>query len=400
MPAEGACTVTDDIPAERVTTTDVVVVGGGAIGMAIAWRLGRSGHDVVVVDPDPGQGATWAAGGMLAPVSEADFGEEDLLALNLAALRRWPSFVAELDDDGQHDVGLRHEGTLNIAFDHDDRLALDRLTAFREGLGLPVRPLSGSQARALEPFLSPAVRGGVLAEDDLSVDNRRYWRALAAAARAHGVRVRVATVDRVVVAGGRVSGVTLDDGSTIACPTVVVAAGSRSGMLPGLGGTHRIPVRPVKGQILRLSTAPLGAAGRGLLTRTVRALVRGRPLYLVPRESGEVVLGATAEEKGDDLTVTSGAVLNLLRDASEVLPVLDELELVEARAGLRPGTPDNGPIVGRLDVEGLVVATGHYRNGILLSPSTADAVADLVAGTDPGAHWHPFTPDRFLGATR
>ncbi len=380
--------------------TTTVVVGGGVIGMAVAWRLGRDGHDVVVVDPDAGHGASWAAAGMLAPISEATFGEDALLALSLAAVRRWPDVERELADDGQHDIGLRRDGTLNVALDHDDRRALDRLTEFRASWGLPVERLTGSQARRLEPYLSPSVRGGVLAADDLSVDNRRYWTALHAAALAHGTRTVAGTVERVVVDRGRVLGVVVD-GTTVAGDVVVVAAGSRSGLLPGLDERLRLPVRPVKGQILRLGSAPLGPAGHRLLTRTVRALVRGRDVYVVPRETGEIVVGATVEEKGDDLTVTAGAVRELLRDACEALPVLDELELLEARAGLRPGTPDNGPIVGRVDdVEGLVVATGHYRNGVLLSPVTADAVADLVAGRDLAAYWKPFTPDRFLGGPR
>jgi glycine oxidase len=374
-----------------------VVVGGGVIGMAAGWRLSRAGHEVTVIDPDAGHGATWAAAGMLAPTSEASFGEDSLLALNLAALERWRTFEHELGSDAHDAIGLRRDGTLNVALDHDDRVALDRLTAFRVSLDLPVVPLTGSQARRLEPFLSPSVRGGLLAEGDLSVDNRRYWLALRDAAVAHGARMTVGRVTRVRIEAGRVRGVSVDDGTAVACDTVVVAAGSGSGLLPGLEERHRLPVRPVKGQILRLSTAPVDPAGQGLLARTVRALVRGREVYVVPRETGEVVVGATVEERGHDVTVTAGAVRELLRDACEVLPVLDELELREARAGLRPGTPDNGPIVGATDVAGLIFATGHYRHGILLSPITADAVVDIVAGRDLAPHWLPFAPDRFLG---
>lgn len=375
-------------------STDVLVVGGGAVGLAAAWRLARDGASVQVLDASGTRGATWAAAGMLAPVSEAVFGEEDLLRLNLAALARFPSFAAELEADAGQEVGLRREGTLVVALDADDRAALSRLSAFRSSLGLVTDELTGSAARRLEPFLTPEVRGAVLASDDLSVHNRRYAGALHAALRRHGVDVVAGRAEQLLVEGGRAVGVRADVGE-VRAGTVVLAAGSWSPSLPGLPADLVLPVRPVKGQILRLGPSPAVPAGSPVLSRTVRALVRGTEVYLVPREDGEVVVGATVEERGFDETVTAGAVHELLRDACDLVPVLGELALVECRAGLRPGTPDNGPLVGRAGWEGLVVATGHYRNGILLSALTADAVAALVAGSDAPSEWKPFAADRF-----
>jgi glycine oxidase len=375
-------------------STDVLVVGGGAVGLAAAWRVAREGASVRVLDASGTRGATWAAAGMLAPVSEAVFGEEELLRLNLAALARFPSFAAELEAEVGQDVGLRREGTLVVALDADDRTALSRLSAFRSSLGLVTEELAGSAARRLEPFLSPEVRGAVLASDDLSVNNRRYASALHAALAHRGVDVVAGRAEELLVEDGRAVGVRADVGE-LRADVVVLAAGSWSPTLPGLPPELVLPVRPVKGQILRLGPSPSLPAGRPVLTRTVRALVRGTEVYLVPREDGEVVVGATVEERGFDETVTVGAVHELLRDACDLVPVLTELALVECRAGLRPGTPDNGPLVGRGGLDGLVVATGHYRNGILLSALSADAVAALVAGSDPASEWKPFAADRF-----
>jgi glycine oxidase len=375
--------------------TDVLVVGGGVIGLAAAWRLSGEGASVRVIDSSGTRGASWAAAGMLAPVSEAFFGEEDLLRLNLAALGRFPSFAAELEAAAEQVVGLRREGTLVVALDNGDRAALSRLSAFRASLGFPTEELIGSAARRLEPYLSAEARAAVLAPGDLSVDNRRYVMALHAAAARAGVGVVERRVVELLVDGGRVRGVRTDGGGDWRADTVVLAAGAWSRELPGLPAGVAPPVRPVKGQILRLGLPPALRSAGPVLSHTVRAIARGSEVYLVPRADGELVVGATSEEQGFDETVTAGAVYQLLRDAQEVLPIVGELALVEARVGLRPGTPDNGPIVGGCPVAGLVLATGHYRNGILLSALTADAVAALVAGRALGPEWAPFTPNRF-----
>jgi glycine oxidase len=370
---------------------DVVVAGGGVIGTAIAWQAAAAGLDVVLVDPGQGDAASLVAAGMLAPVSEALFGEGALLQLNLLAVRRFGSFAAELEEATGHRVGLRREGTLAVAYDPGDYAALIRLTAFRRSAGLDAEELDSRACRQLEPFLTPDVHGGVLFPGDWSVDNRRYAAALGDAARSAKVRFMQDRVLEVRAGGGRVRGVRLAGGD-IDAAHVVVAAGCWSGAVGGLPDALRAVVRPVKGQLLRLRH-PAGMPP--VISHTIRALVRGTDVYLVPRADGEVIVGATQEERGPDRTVTAGAVHDLLHDAMSVLPVTSELILAETCAGLRPGTPDNGPVVGRCGPDGLVLATGHYRNGILMSPVTADATVALLARQAPAPEWEPFTPQRF-----
>jgi glycine oxidase len=412
--------------------TDVVIVGGGVIGTAIAWRAALRGLSVVVVDPGRGDAATDVAAGMLGPSLESAFGETNLLALNLLAVGRFPGFAAELEQATGLSVGLRTEGTLAVAFDKADHDRLKRLTAFRREVGLQAEELDARACREAEPFLAPGVHGGVLAVGDLSVDNRRYAAALRAAATQAGARFRRGVVTRVAVAPDGSYGVHLasaaaggpgraeglsdvrgqsglgdEEGELIPGRAVVLAAGWRTGQIAGVPGYLAAAFRPVKGQILRLRH-PDGMPP--ILARTVRAIVRGGDVYLVPRADGEVVVGATQDER-DDLDVTAGAVHDLLHDAMSVLPAVSELVLAEARAGLRPGSADNGPVVGWAEraclpargrpASGLIAAAGHFRNGIMLSAATADAVTSLLAGDQPAAEWMPFTPQRLLppGAT-
>ncbi len=373
-----------------VQRADALVVGGGVIGLAAGYRLAERGAAVVLVDSGH-RGASWAAAGMLAPVTEAAFGEDELTRLNLAAVPAFRELATELADRTGLPVGLRTEGTLAVAFNADDRVALDRLTDFRTGLGLAAQRLDGPATRSLEPYLAAGVRGGVLAADDLSVDNRRYLDTLRAAAVAAGVRFVAAEVTGLLRdSAGAVTGVRTAAGEQFGAGTVVLCGGA------GTAALLPVPVVPVKGQILRLAVPERLRAAGEVLTRTVRGLVRGSEIYLVPRADGEVVVGATSEQQGHDTRVTAGGVYELLRNAYELLPVSSEFTFVEARAGSRPGTPDNGPILGR-GGDGLVVATGHYRNGILLSALTADAVAALVAGDPVAPIWQPFGPDRFAG---
>jgi glycine oxidase len=374
--------------AER-STSDVLVVGGGVVGLAIAWRAALLGLGVTVVDPDPGRGASHFAAGMLAPVTEVHYGEEALLRLNLAAARRYPSFVAELEDAVRMPVGYRTCGTLAIAFDADDRAALDDLHRYQASLGLASTPLSSRECRRLEPRLATGVRGGLLVEGDHQVDNRRLVGGLLEACARAGVVLRRDRARAIVVERGRVVGV--DD---LRAGHTILAAGCWSGQGLGLPAPAVPPVRPVKGQILRLRDDPSGP----LIGHNLRAIVRGRPIYLVPRADGEVVLGATSEELGFDQTVTVGGVSELLADARALLPGVAELELVESSAGLRPGSPDNAPLIGRSALDGLVIATGHYRNGILLAPITADTVAGLLVTGKVPSEFGRFDPRRFAGA--
>ena len=372
-------------------TNDAIVVGGGVIGLSIAWRAAAAGLTVTVVDPSPGRGASWAAAGMLAPVSEAHFGEEPLARLNLIAADRWPAFARTLEDASGHPIGYLPSGTILAAVDASDRRAVADVFAFQLSLGLEARRLSAAECRALEPLLAPGVRGGVEFCLDHQVDNRRLVQALMAACAAVGVTMVDDTVVAVEATGDRVSGVSLSRGDTLASHQVVVAAGCRSGQLGGVPPAAVPPVRPVKGLTLRLQAPEDGPA----LRRTVRGMVHGRDCYLVPRTDGSVVVGATVEEKGFDLVVQVGAVHDLLADARALVPALDEYGLVDTTTGLRPGSPDNAPIVGATVMSGLTVATGHYRNGILLAPVTAEAVVALLLGGAVPECLAPFGLDRF-----
>jgi glycine oxidase len=320
---------------------------------------------------------------MLSPVTEAEWGARTLLDLNLDSAARWPSFASELRDASGREVGYHRGGALVVAADRDDAEELRRLHAFQESLGLGVEWLGPRAARQLEPALSPRVAGAIHAPHEAQADPRALVDALAVALHSAGGEV---------VCGVNVCGLTGDgvetDRGPVRASQVVVAAGAWSSELDGAGP----PVRPVKGQILRLRRA----AGQPPLAER---LIRTPRCYLVDRAGGEVVIGATVEERGFDDAVTADGVYRLLEAAYEVLPDAGELEWVEAAARLRPGTPDNAPAIGRAGGDGVVWATGHYRNGILLAPVTADAVAAIVSGDDPPAAVASFAPDRFARAS-
>ncbi|MFG2620261.1 glycine oxidase ThiO [Streptomyces sp. NPDC048507] len=375
------------------TGTDVLVIGGGIIGLVTAWRAARRGLRVALADPAPGGGAAQVAAGMLAAVTELHYGEETLLGLNVASAARYPEFAAELAEaSGGLDIGYRACGTLAVALDSDDRLHLRELHALQRRCGLDSQWLTGRECRRLEPMLAPGVRGGLRVDGDHQVDPRRLAAALLAACERAGVAVHRAAAARLLTGGDRALGAVLQDGAELRAGQTVLAAGSLSGRLAGVPPEVAVPVRPVKGQVLRLSVP---AAYAPFLSRTVRAVVRGSHVYLVPRENGELVVGATSEELGWDTTVTAGGVYELLRDAHDLVPGITELPLVETRAGLRPGSPDNAPLLGPTELPGLHLATGHYRNGVLLTPLTGDVMAELLAtGSVPEAA-RPFTPRRF-----
>lgn len=344
---------------------DVAVVGGGIVGLFVAWRARERGLSVVVLDAGDDEGVAWpVAGGMIAPISEAQFGESGRRALDLAlaAADRWPSAARELGEASGIDPELRRSGTLLLARDADEAEALERERAFRVSLDLPVEPLLPSAARRLEPALAPTLRAALGVPGDHSLDPRCVvagLRAVLGDAVRGGARVAQIAPD----------GVELDSGERLAARRVVVAAGAWSGELAG------VPVRPLKGQVLRLRDP----AGPGLVERVLRYSTG----YVVPRGDGRYVVGVTSEERGFDTAVTAGAVYKLLRDAGELVPGIAELELEEAIAGLRPATPDNLPLVG--EDGGLVWATGHGRDGVMLAPLTGDLVADLLAGDAPDA---------------
>ncbi|MFQ6143017.1 glycine oxidase ThiO [Streptomyces seoulensis] len=378
-------------------TSDVLVLGGGIIGLVTAWRAAQRGLATAVVDPEPGGGAAQVAAGMLAAVTELHYGEQTLLGLNLASARRYPDFAAELTEATGHDLGYRRCGTLAVALDADDRAHLRELHALQRRSGLESEWLSGRECRKLEPMLAPGVRGGLRVDGDHQIDPRRLAAALVTACERAGVVFHRAWAERLTVERDRAAGCVLADGTALGAPQVVLAAGSLSGRLAGVPDEVLPPVRPVKGQVLRL-TVPARYAP--FLSRTVRAVVRGGHLYLVPRLSGELVVGATSEELGWDTTVTAGGVYELLRDAHELVPGITELPLTETRAGLRPGSPDNAPLLGPTALPGLLLATGHHRNGVLLTPVTGDVLAHVLTTGELPDEARPFTPRRFRAAVR
>ena len=406
---------------DRTGPVDVLVIGGGVIGLSIAWRARAKGLSVTLLERgEIGMGTSHVAAGMLAPVAEVEFGEagQAALELGLRSAELWPGFAAELELASGVEVGLLPTGTLVLARDEDEARELERQITFRESLGLRTARLRGSEAREREPALAPTVRLALEAPDDHSVDPRLVLIALRRACETLGARLRESSpVARVELddAGTRVTGATLGrvgegqpsaeyvgngnvasaeagaEGELVSARHVVIAAGPWSGSIPGLPPEVRVPVRPVKGQLLRLRDP----AGPGLLERVVR-FAGG---YLVPRTDGRYVLGATVEERGFERHATAGGVYELLRDAHELVPGVSELQIEELCVGLRPGTPDNLPVIGRggsRSLAGLTWATGHYRNGILLAPLTAELVAGALAGESPGPLPAACRPDRFV----
>ncbi len=383
------------MPAEEASLSnstrsfDVAVIGGGAIGLAVAWRAAEKGLRTIVLERgEPGGGTSHVAAGMIAPIAEAKLVERSLLRLTLASAGQYPAFVEELAEASGRDPGYVSCGTLLAARDGDEAEALDRELAMRIQLGLAVRRLRASEARRLEPGLAPALRLALELPEDHAIDPRKLSAALAAAIGNAGGTLRSGTdVAELLVSGGRVCGVRLADGERIDAGQVVIAAGVWSDLIAGIPAEARVAIRPVKGQILRLHDP----SGPGLLTRVVR--MRGS--YIVARGDGHYVLGATSEERGFDTTVTAGAVFELLRDAIELVPGVSELVIDELAAGLRPGTRDNAPAIGPGSLPGLHWATGHYRHGILLTPITAEIMAAALSGEDPSELAADFSPLRF-----
>jgi glycine oxidase len=369
-------------------TADVVVIGGGTIGTAIAWRCAQRGLAVTVVDPAPRRGAWRTAAGMLSPITELHYAEEPLFRLGRESLAGFPAFVADLEQASGRDVAYWPCGTLSTAWDAADIAAQRDLFAFWQSVGAEARLLSARELRALEPALAPGLPGALLAAEDHQVDPRWLHAALAGAAERAGVRTIETSAE--VLADDRVTGVRLGDGTDVPARCVVIAAGAWSAQVAGIPLEVRAPVRPVKGQTLRLRLR-----GEPRIRHVVRGSVRGHPVYLVPRADGRIVVGASLEEVGFDETPRAGAVYELLRDAQTILPELGEAEFEEVCTGFRPGSPDNAPIIGPSALPGLVHASGHYRNGILLTPITADAVADLLTDGAVRASVAPFAPSRF-----
>lgn len=367
---------------------DVAVVGAGIVGLGIAWEALRRGHSVVVVDPAPAAGATMAAAGMIAPASELHYREEHLLKLTVDSAARYPEFVGSLAWTGHH-TGYRDTGTVVLAVDGADRKALADLCAVQARYGLAVEQVPLRDVRRQEPMLGPLPTAAFRASQDRQVDPRKLASALLAAVTAKG-QLHAARATALLRHAGAVHGVKLDDGRSLRARHTVVANGLAAGGL--VGGLVDLPLRPVYGDIMRLRVpAPL----QPLLTSTVRGLVRGIPVYIVPREDGTVVIGATSREDGID-AVSAGGVYQLLRDAQQLVPAVAELQLEEVLCRARPGTPDNAPLLGTVPgAEGLFIATGFFRHGVLLAPYAAAVTVDLIEGKPVPPDLQRYSPTRF-----
>ena len=376
-------------PASNPSKPNVAIIGAGVIGLAIAWRLAARGTPVRVFDRGAaGAGAGHAAAGMFAACAEAEPGEEALVALGRESQARWPAFAAELLAASGIDVELRPEGTLLLALTADDQARLTHQLVFQQKLGLPLQWISASDTRRREPHLAGKLAGAVFSPEDTQVDNRKLVAALRVAAEAAGASVsEYQPVSAISSRGGRVDGIILGDDTKVAADVVVLAAGAWARSIEGVDAKLRPPVRPIKGQMLALRMD----AAAPLLSHVVWA----PGAYLVPRRDGRLLVGATVEEKGYDTSLTAGGILTLLEAAWRAVPAIEELAIDEMWVGHRPGSRDDAPILGAGPVDGLIYATGHHRNGILLAPITAHAIARLILDGVVEAVIRPFGIERF-----
>lgn len=364
----------------------VLIIGGGAIGLSIGWTLAREGMAVTLFERGrPGRKASWASAGMLAPDAELQFEEPELHRLNRESLRRWPDFVDALEGETGIDLGFRTEGTLTVAPDEDSAAAMERVYRFQMEVGADVERLSGAEARDREPFLAPHVAGAVYTED-AQVNNRALVEALVEAFRAEGGTLRPHTAVEAVEPDANRPAVVTEERTRVEGQSIVVAAGAWSRQIGGLDAAVRPPVRPVRGQIIELTSSS---------TFDLRHVVRGPDTYLVPKADDRLLVGATSEEKGFDEEVTGGALYDLLEGGIELVPGIRELPVQNVGVGFRPGTRDNRPLLGPAGAPGIVYATGHYRHGILLTPVTAQEIARYVLEEERSDWIEPFLPSRF-----
>ena len=372
----------------------VIIVGGGIIGLGIGWQLAKAGCKVSIYERDhAGRAASWAAAGMLAPHAEVHFEERALLSFGVQSCRMYPEWVAELEVDSQMSVGYRAEGTLIVGVDRDDARELEHLYESQQLLDLKVEWITGAAAREMEPLLSPKITAAIWSRDDHQVDNRAMVDALIEAYRnANGILHENTPVDKIEVVNGKAKGIWVKDNLEEA-DVIVLAAGCWSSDIDGLPKAVQPPVRPVKGQMLALQME------EGIvLEKVIRAPRAKYPtdVYLVPKDDGRLVIGATNEEMDFDTRLTAGGLFELLRSSWEAVPGIYDLPVLETWTGLRPGSRDNAPILGETSVENLIMATGHYRNGILLTPVTAREIASLILTGENSEVIAPFQLSRFV----
>ena len=364
-------------------TPDVLVVGGGIVGGAVAFRLAGEGLSVTLLEKgELGKESSWAAGGILTPIHLGEY-PTPLAGLCAASMKLYEPLIRELRPLSSVDPEFRTTGLLILAFDERDREAVRELETWKRAQGQPVEPLTREEALARQPGLSPDILGALYLPDIAQVRNPRMTAALHEAAAKRGVEIRTdLPVTGFLRVPGRVNGVKTPRGDVYA-GTTVLAAGAWSGDLLRLLGLD-LPVRPVKGQMLLVEAEP----------DFLRHMVLADDEYLVPRADGKILIGSTVEDAGFDKAVTLDAVGRLSRAGQRMVPAVGKLPLVRSWAGLRPATPDRLPYIGPTTLEGLIVATGHFRNGILLAPVTAQLVAEIVTGRPPSVPLEPFDPAR------
>lgn len=369
-------------------SSSLTIIGGGMVGLAVAYEAASRGLSVTVLERDRvAGGAGHAAAGMLAPASEAEACDQALTDFALESCRRYPDFVSRLERDSGLSCGYRREGSLLVALNRDHAEELDRLAAFQRRFGLHVELLSAAEILDREPAVSSKAVGGLFAPDDRQVNPRQLQKALFTALRSLGANViQHARVTGVETSGGRVSSVSYvraGEEHEVRTGNVVLASGAWIAGLP-IPAARALPMRPIKGQILRLQGPPL-----------VAHVLRSPDVYIVPRESGELVVGATAEDMGFDERRTAGAALELLREASRLLPGIAELDVSEHTVGFRPALRDALPAIGPAGPAGMFVATGHYRHGVMLSPATAELLMDWIVDGAVSPLLTAFEPSRF-----
>ncbi|MDX1439900.1 MAG: glycine oxidase ThiO, partial [Rubricoccaceae bacterium] len=368
---------------------DVAVIGGGIIGLSTAWRLMQRGYSVEVFEArEIGKQASWSAAGMLSPAAEIGFEELDLYRLGRESLRRWPRFAQELEGAGRRSVGYRDDGTLVVAVDRDDVESMRRLFRFQQQQGVPVTWLAGFEALEIEPLLAPGLPAAIHSPEDHQVDNRAVLLALIDALKP-SEQVAIYENKRVISVEADDSGarVMLDDGESRSVKVAVVSAGAWTA---GIEGIVPAPIRPIKGQILTLQANQ---------EFEMQHVVRGPDAYIVPKSDGRIVIGATSEDLGFDSETTAGGIYRLLEGAIEIAPGVEELEFIRSEVGFRPASRDHAPLVGWMSPR-IMIATGHYRHGVLLAPVTADEIAlevdtMLKGGKETSAWLPPFSPKRF-----
>jgi glycine oxidase len=354
-----------------VTNSDVLIIGAGVIGLSCAYKLSKEGLKVILADPNPGKSASWAAAGMLAPVFEVKYAESSHVPFNIEARRAWPSFAKELTDLVNCDIDFKEGGTLQIAKSFDDLTYLMELAKFCRSLGFKVDNLSPREVRQLEPSLSPQISGGFFNEVDAQVNNRLLVDALIKAVKILGAEIILESIRELKIEKSRIIGAKTDN-EEFSFKYAVICLGSYAKNFPYI--KDYLTIFPIKGQILRLKKPEFFAE------RIVRAVVNSRTLYIVPRSDDEVVLGATQEDTGFDDSISLGPLSDLMNDALLVAPFLYDSAIRDITVGFRPNTVDNMPVVDWLPAENLAVSCGHFRNGILQAPISAEIITKLILG--------------------